>query len=131
MGDRFDSATNWFPAGSVLTADAPHAATVLQVKAPLRARRLRHPAAQRSAEQRQCIVHLGEAVPAAAVATPRASTSDTNGSAYGTLPGTERRQCWSPPVDAGGRDSSASDVIASVPRAASSSTSVASSPERA
>src|ERR1019366_892340 len=62
MGDRFDSATNWVPAGSVLTADAPHAATVLQVKAPLRARRLRHPAAQRSAEQRQCFVHLSEAV---------------------------------------------------------------------
>jgi hypothetical protein len=36
-------------------------------------------------------------------------------------------QCWSSPVDAGGRDSSASDVIASFPRAASSSTSVASS----
>ena len=36
-----------------------------------------------------------------------------------------------PPVDAGGRDSSASEVIASVPRAASSSTSVASSAERA
>ena len=39
--------------------------------------------------------------------------------------------CPSPPVDAGGRDSSASEVIASVPRAASSSTSVASSAERA
>ena len=39
-------------------------------------------------------------------------------------------QCWSSPVDAGGRDSSASDVIASFPRAASSSTSVASSAER-
>jgi hypothetical protein len=36
-------------------------------------------------------------------------------------------QCWSSPVDAGGRDSSASDVIASFPRAASSSTSLASS----
>lgn len=36
-------------------------------------------------------------------------------------------QCWSSPVEAGGRDSSASDVIASLPRAASSSTSVASS----
>jgi hypothetical protein len=36
-------------------------------------------------------------------------------------------QCWSSPVEAGGRDSSASDVIASFPRAASSSTSVASS----
>jgi hypothetical protein len=34
---------------------------------------------------------------------------------------------WGSPVEAGGRDSSASDVIASVPRAASSSTSVASS----
>ena len=45
--------------------------------------------------------------------------------------GPKRCQCWSPPVAAGGRDSSASDVIASVPRAASSSTSVASSPERA
>ncbi len=44
---------------------------------------------------------------------------------------TKRRQCWSPPVDAGGRDSSASDVIASAPRAASSSTSIASSAERA
>jgi hypothetical protein len=40
------------------------------------------------------------------------------------------RQCWSSPVEAGGRDSSASDVIASLPRAASSSTSVASSAER-
>jgi hypothetical protein len=39
-------------------------------------------------------------------------------------------QCWSSPVDAGGRDSSASEVIASLPRAASSSTSVASSAER-
>ena len=39
--------------------------------------------------------------------------------------------CPSPPVDAGGRDSSASEVIASVPRAASSSTSVASSADRA
>ena len=48
-----------------------------------------------------------------------------------TPSGPERRQCWSPPVAAGGRDSSASDVIASAPRAASSSTSVASSPERA
>ena len=38
-----------------------------------------------------------------------------------------RRQCWSSPVEAGGRDSSASDVIASLPRAASSRTSVASS----
>lgn len=37
------------------------------------------------------------------------------------------RQCWSSPVEAGGRDSSASDVIASLPRAASSSTSLASS----
>ena len=42
-----------------------------------------------------------------------------------------RRQCALRPVDAGGRDSSASDVIASVPRAASSSTSVASSGVRA
>jgi hypothetical protein len=41
--------------------------------------------------------------------------------------GGEDGQCWSSPVDAGGRDSSASDVIASFPRAASSSTSVASS----
>jgi hypothetical protein len=42
-----------------------------------------------------------------------------------------RRAQWgSSPVDAGGRDSSASEVIASVPRAASSSTSVASSAER-
>jgi hypothetical protein len=39
----------------------------------------------------------------------------------------EAGQCWSSPVEAGGRDSSASDVIASLPRAASSSTSVASS----
>ena len=38
--------------------------------------------------------------------------------------------CWSP-VAAGGRDSSASDVIVSWPRAASSSTPVASSAERA
>jgi acetolactate synthase regulatory subunit len=36
-------------------------------------------------------------------------------------------QCGSSPVAAGGRDSSASDVIASRPRAAASSTSVASS----
>jgi hypothetical protein len=42
-------------------------------------------------------------------------------------PGT---QWTSSPVEAGGRDSSASDVIASVPRAASSSTSVASSADR-
>ena len=40
-------------------------------------------------------------------------------------------QCGSSPVAAGGRDSSASEVIASAPRAASSSTSVASSAERA
>jgi hypothetical protein len=39
----------------------------------------------------------------------------------------ERVQWGSSPVEAGGRDSSASDVIASFPRAASSSTSVASS----
>ena len=39
-------------------------------------------------------------------------------------------QWSSSPVEAGGRDSSASDVIASVPRAASSSTSVASSADR-
>jgi hypothetical protein len=39
-------------------------------------------------------------------------------------------QCWSSPVEAGGRDSSASEVIASLPRAASSSTSVASSADR-
>jgi hypothetical protein len=41
-----------------------------------------------------------------------------------------RFQCGSSPVEAGGRDSSASEVIASVPRAASSRTSVASSAER-
>ena len=41
------------------------------------------------------------------------------------------RQCGSSPVAAGGRDSSASEVIASRPRAAASSTSVASSSERA
>jgi hypothetical protein len=41
-----------------------------------------------------------------------------------------RSQWGSSPVEAGGRDSSASDVIARVPRAASSSTSVASSAER-
>jgi acetolactate synthase regulatory subunit len=41
------------------------------------------------------------------------------------------RQCGSSPVAAGGRDSSASDVIASRPRAAVSRTSVASSWERA
>ena len=40
------------------------------------------------------------------------------------------RQWGSSPVEAGGRDSSASEVMASVPRAASSSTSVASSAER-
>jgi hypothetical protein len=43
---------------------------------------------------------------------------------------TRRRQWGSSPVAAGGRDSSASDVMASVPRAASSSTSLASSAER-
>jgi hypothetical protein len=42
-----------------------------------------------------------------------------------------RRQCWESPVEAGGRDSSASEVMARMPRAASSSTSVASSAERA
>jgi hypothetical protein len=41
-----------------------------------------------------------------------------------------RPQWGASPVEAGGRDSSASEVIASVPRAASSSTSVASSAER-
>ncbi len=41
-----------------------------------------------------------------------------------------RNQCWSSPVEAGGRDSSASEVIASLPRAASSRTSVASSADR-
>jgi hypothetical protein len=41
--------------------------------------------------------------------------------------GVEVPQWGSSPVEAGGRDSSASDVIASLPRAASSSTSVASS----
>ena len=41
-----------------------------------------------------------------------------------------RRQWGSSPVEAGGRDSSASEVMASIPRAASSSTSVASSAER-
>ena len=41
-----------------------------------------------------------------------------------------RRQWGVSPVAAGGRDSSASEVIASVPRAASSSTSLASSAER-
>jgi hypothetical protein len=41
-----------------------------------------------------------------------------------------RRQWGVSPLAAGGRDSSASDVIASVPRAASSSTSLASSAER-
>jgi hypothetical protein len=40
------------------------------------------------------------------------------------------RQWGSSPVEAGGRDSSARDVIASLPRAASSSTSVASSADR-
>jgi hypothetical protein len=43
---------------------------------------------------------------------------------------TRRRQWGSSPVAAGGRDSSASDVMASVPRAASSSTSLASSADR-
>jgi hypothetical protein len=43
---------------------------------------------------------------------------------------TRRRQWGSSPVAAGGRDSSASDVMASMPRAASSSTSLASSAER-
>jgi hypothetical protein len=42
-----------------------------------------------------------------------------------------RRQCLDSPPEAGGRDSSASEVIARTPRAASSSTSVASSAERA
>jgi hypothetical protein len=42
-----------------------------------------------------------------------------------------RRQCLPSPVEAGGRDSSAREVIASVPRAASSRTSVASSADRA
>ncbi|MEA2288906.1 MAG: hypothetical protein QOD55_903 [Solirubrobacteraceae bacterium] len=42
-----------------------------------------------------------------------------------------RRQCGSSPVAAGGRDSSASEVSARRPRAAASSTSVASSCERA
>ena len=45
-------------------------------------------------------------------------------------PGRERRQWGSSPVEAGGLDSSASEVMARVPRAASSSTSVASSAER-
>jgi acetolactate synthase small subunit len=48
------------------------------------------------------------------------------------LPGVLAVAQWgSSPVAAGGRDSSASDVIASRPRAAASSTSVASSWERA
>src|SRR5262249_48393600 len=42
--------------------DAAHRAAVLQVKAMLRAHRLRHPAAQRSAEPRQGVGHLVEAV---------------------------------------------------------------------
>jgi hypothetical protein len=42
----------------------------------------------------------------------------------------QKRQWGSSPVEAGGLDSSASEVMASVPRAASSSTSVASSAER-
>jgi hypothetical protein len=58
IGARFGTGQG----GSVLTADAAHTAAVLQVKATLRARRLRHPAAQRSAEQRQGFVHLDEAV---------------------------------------------------------------------
>jgi hypothetical protein len=45
-------------------------------------------------------------------------------------PGRESDQWSSSPVEAGGRDSSASEVMASVPRAASSSTSVASSADR-
>lgn len=45
--------------------------------------------------------------------------------------GARRPQWGSSPVEAGGRDSSASEVMASVPRAASSSTSVASSALRA
>ena len=61
------------------------------------------------------------------------------GLGVGHVPGVGRRQaklrparqCGSSPVAAGGRDSSASEVIASAPRAASSSTSVASSCERA
>ena len=44
-----------------------------------------------------------------------------------TRDGARSLQWGSSPVDAGGRDSSASDVIASLPRAASSSTSLASS----
>ena len=52
--------------------------------------------------------------------------------ARGRGSGPSQAQCFGSPVDAaGGRDSSASEVIASVPRAASSSTSVASSEERA
>jgi hypothetical protein len=45
----------------------------------------------------------------------------------GPAPAPAPAQWGSSPVEAGGRDSSASDVIASLPRAASSSTSVASS----
>jgi hypothetical protein len=45
-------------------------------------------------------------------------------------PGAREGQWGSSPVEAGGLDSSASEVMASVPRAASSSTSVASSAER-
>ena len=45
-------------------------------------------------------------------------------------PGAAVAQWGSSPVDAGGRDSSASDVMLSLPRAASSSTSVASSADR-
>ena len=48
----------------------------------------------------------------------------------GARAGQPAAQWRSSPVAAGGRDSSASEVIASVPRAASSSTSVASSAER-
>jgi hypothetical protein len=54
----------------------------------------------------------------------RARASGAAGARSGTA------QWGSSPVEAGGRDSSASDVIASLPRAASSSTSVASSADR-
>ena len=64
---------------------------------------------------------------------PGSPTSIAIGSGMSqAAPAAERgAQCGCSPVAAGGRDSSASDVIVSWPRAASSSTSVASSEERA
>ena len=69
--------------------------------------------------------HGGGAARAGALATRRSRRWRSTGRSL--LGG----QCGSSALDAGGRDSSASEVIASWPRAACSSTSVASSEERA